>query len=177
MKNVPNILTALRMSCSLFFAFFFLRAQYTGCILVFAFSMLSDVLDGAIARRFNCESNLGKILDPLADKLMLIAVSICFYIRALIPLYMFLAIIIKEGVMLLGGVIMLRSNVVAYSDVYGKAATTIFSCSIAACLLQMYPAFAFLGSLYLFLFGISIVCSFIALVHYGRTQFAKRADQ
>ena len=171
------MLTSIRIALAGVFAYFFAQDNHDACMITFAVSMLTDVLDGAIARKFNCISDLGKILDPLADKLTLLTISICFFSSGLIPKYMLIAIIVKESLMLIGGVIMLRNKAVAYSDKFGKAATTLFSTSIVMALLKEYPAFAFLGNLYVAVFGFSIICSFVALVHYANTQFRQNVQQ
>lgn len=91
---------------------------------------------------------------------------------------MLAAVIIKESIMIIGGLIMLRSNVVAYSDRFGKAPPCCFCCQhnlaasgkipTSACCFAVYAALASA------LFCMSIVCSFIALGHYARTQFMRR---
>lgn len=171
MKHIPNILTSIRIVAAGVFAYFFAQDNHNACVATFALSMLTDVLDGAIARKYNCISDLGKILDPLADKLTLLIISICFFSSGLIPKYMLIAIIVKESLMLIGAIIMLRNKAVAYSDAFGKASTTLFSTSIVLALLKSYPAFAFLGDIYVIVFGLSILCSFVALAHYANTQF------
>lgn len=177
MKHIPNILTSIRIAAAGVFAYFFAQDNHDACVYTFALSMLTDVLDGAIARKFNCISDLGKILDPLADKLTLLVISICFFSSGLIPKYMLIAIIVKESLMLIGAVIMLRHKAVAYSDAFGKAATTLFSTSIILALLRGYSAFSFLGDLYVPVFGLSIICSFVALFHYANTQFRQNVHQ
>ena len=156
MKNLPNILTLVRIACAGVFAYFFVCHQYNACVITFIISMVSDVLDGAIARKYGCVSDLGKVLDPLADKI---------------------TVIIKESLMIIGGLIMLRSNVVAYSDRFGKASTVLFCASITMALLEKSPLPLLLRricGLSTALFCMSIVCSFIALGHYARTQFMHR---
>ena len=130
MKNLPNILTLVRIACAGVFAYFFVCHQYNACVITFIISMVSDVLDGAIARKYGCVSDLGKVLDPLADKITLLVVSVCFYTEGWIIWPMLAAVIIKESLMIIGGLIMLRSNVVAYSDRFGKASTVLFCASI-----------------------------------------------
>ena len=137
----------------------------------------SDVLDGMLARANNWVSDLGKILDPVADKVTLLVISICFYRAGWIPQYMMIAVIIKESIMMLGGLIMLRYKAVAYADTFGKAATTLFSTSIVMALireLNFSPFLTRICSASTFIFGLSVAFSFVALVHYGRTQFAQR---
>lgn len=177
MKNLPNILTLVRIACAGVFAYFFVCHQYNACVITFIISMVSDVLDGAIARKYGCVSDLGKVLDPLADKITLLVVSVCFYTEGWIIWPMLAAVIIKESLMIIGGLIMLRSNVVAYSDRFGKASTVLFCASITMALLEKSPLPLLLRricGLSTALFCMSIVCSFIALGHYARTQFMRR---
>lgn len=177
MKNLPNILTLVRIACAGVFAYFFVCHQYNACVITFIISMVSDVLDGAIARKYGCVSDLGKVLDPLADKITLLVVSVCFYTEGWIIWPMLAAVIIKESLMIIGGLIMLRSNVVAYSDRFGKASTVLFCASITMALLEKSPLPLLLRricGLSTVLFCMSIVCSFIALGHYARTQFMHR---
>ena len=139
MKNLPNILTLVRIACAGVFAYFFVCHQYNACVITFIISMVSDVLDGAIARKYGCVSDLGKVLDPLADKITLLVVSVCFYTEGWIIWPMLAAVIIKESLMIIGGLIMLRSNVGAYSDRFGKASTVLFCASITMALLEKSP--------------------------------------
>ena len=162
MKNLPNILTLVRIACAGVFAYFFVCHQYNACVITFIISMVSDVLDGAIARKYGCVSDLGKVLDPLADKITLLVVSVCFYKEGWIIWPMLAAVIIKESLMIIGGLIMLRSNVVAYSDRFGKASTVLFCASITMALLEKSPLPLLLRricGLSTALFCMSIVCS------------------
>ena len=81
--NPPNILTYLRLLCvPAFIAVFFAidGAKNLNVYIafgIFLFASVTDVLDGFIARRFNFITDLGKMLDPLADKLLQVSVAIC----------------------------------------------------------------------------------------------------
>ena len=75
--NIPNLLTIIRfILIPLFVYFYFSNEQFSLEIaaIVFILSGITDTLDGYIARRFNQVTRLGTVLDPLADKLMLITV-------------------------------------------------------------------------------------------------------
>lgn len=177
MKHLPNILTSIRILMAGVFAYFFMKHDYIACCVSFGVSMLTDILDGALARANNWISDLGKILDPVADKVTLLVISVCFYSVGWIPEFMLIAVIVKEAMMLIGGLIMLRCNAVAHSDSFGKAATTLFSTSIVMALLKeldISPLITYVCSLSTFVFGLSVAFSFAALIHYGRTQFARR---
>ena len=67
--NVPNALTLLRIILIAPFLYFFLTGNITWALIVVGLSGLSDALDGFIARRYHQITPLGKLLDPLADKL------------------------------------------------------------------------------------------------------------
>ena len=67
--TVPNAMSLFRILVIPFFAYFFLKDNLTAAVIALALSGLSDALDGFVARRFNQITELGKMLDPLADKL------------------------------------------------------------------------------------------------------------
>ena len=92
--TIPNLLSLLRLALVPVFATVYLDTENirlaTG---ILTFSCLTDLLDGFIARRFHMISNLGKFLDPLADKITQLAVMLCLPIRyplvkTLIPLFL-----------------------------------------------------------------------------------------
>ena len=70
-KQVPNVLTVFRILASLVFAFLILKNKIGSALLLFAFASISDFLDGYLARKWNVVSDLGKILDPIADKTLM----------------------------------------------------------------------------------------------------------
>lgn len=79
--NLPNKLTILRMiMIPLFILFFYLNfvGHYFCALAVFALASLTDLLDGKIARKFNLVTNLGKFLDPIADKVLVSSALIVF---------------------------------------------------------------------------------------------------
>lgn len=131
-KQIPNILSVIRLLCIPVFVLLFTRGYRIAAAGVFFGASLTDVLDGYLARRNNWITNVGKILDPLADKLMQFTVLFCLtlsftgasHIIALIVLVLFT---LKELAMLAGAIVVLRvkRNVVA-SLWYGKLATVIF---------------------------------------------------
>ncbi len=90
---------------------------------IFVAAALTDVLDGIIARKTNTVSEFGKIVDPLADKIFVGLVVITMAIYHLIPLWFFVAIIIRDVVILAAGLWAKRKfRVVLPSNVAGKIA-------------------------------------------------------
>ena len=115
--NVPNALTVLRIVLIPLFLWRFLTAQtqlqFYAAALTLGVSALSDTLDGYIARRCNQITQLGKILDPIADKLTLASVVAVF--------------ILKEFLMLVGGLRLHRKRVtIEGAKWFGKLATVMF---------------------------------------------------
>lgn len=83
--TIPNLLTFLRMGLIPVFAVALYYQEYAWALLVFFFAGLSDSLDGIIARKFNQESSLGRILDPIADKLLMTVSYISLMLPGIAP--------------------------------------------------------------------------------------------
>lgn len=135
-RFIPNILSVVRLCMVPLFAYvFFLNypANIWYAVLIFFLAGATDVLDGWLARRNNWISNVGKILDPLADKTMQCVALICLYAKAIIPLWLVVTYIGKELLMLVGAVVVFRKqSVVVKSSFWGKFAVCVFYASIAA---------------------------------------------
>ncbi|MEE1247376.1 MAG: CDP-alcohol phosphatidyltransferase family protein [Acutalibacteraceae bacterium] len=138
-NTVPNWLSFARIIMVPIFAYLFLndgiKNNIIWAVFVLALSGLSDFLDGKIARRFNQISNLGKVLDPVADKLTQITIAVLLYIKfsssseSLIKTFswIFLIFIIKEFIMVLFGGIMIAIGLrPSAAEIYGKVATFVF---------------------------------------------------
>lgn len=133
--TVPNLLSFIRIILVPVFAVLFLQDKLLWAVVVLAISGLSDLFDGKIARRFNQVSELGKMLDPIADKLTQGTIAVLLFItfyraenRTLhLFAWVFLLFIIKELVMLIGGALMIGFGIhPGAAEIYGKAATMAF---------------------------------------------------
>lgn len=146
MINVPNTLTALRIVLIPCFCIFFLLGAdyypYAGLMLVL--SGLSDMFDGFFARKLNQETELGKILDPIADKLTLAAVVICmWYVYHTRFPWITLALgimLAKEITMAVGGLIIVsKGKKLVKAKWWGKVATVAFyACMILIVALNIF---------------------------------------
>lgn len=127
-KSIPNILSFIRLGLVPLFVWLFLSAKslfWAG--LVFALAGVTDVLDGRLARHWNVVSRLGRIIDPLADKLMQLSAFACLAAAAIIPVWVIAILLCKEGIQLCGGWLILRRyGDVPASNIFGKAASTLF---------------------------------------------------
>lgn len=100
--NLPNLLTILRIALLPFFLFFLVKGRYEAALIIFFIASISDALDGFVARKFHQVTELGKLLDPAADKIFLLSSFTAFYFLDLIPLWFFILGIVKDLV-ILGG--------------------------------------------------------------------------
>lgn len=132
LKNIPNILSVIRILLVFVFVYvLFALNSPVWAIIVFLVAGATDVVDGYLARRFNWITNLGKILDPFADKLMQCTVLVCLCIKNIIPLWFVIPYFVKEVTTLLIGLIVIkRRNVVVVSKWYGKAAVCLFYATV-----------------------------------------------
>lgn len=83
-RHLPNLLTILRFPLTLFFLYGSFQSEdiwKIGATLAFLISMLTDLLDGLIARRMNATTSVGTFLDPLADKFLVLAGFFVLLIR------------------------------------------------------------------------------------------------
>jgi len=133
--TIPNLLSFIRILLIPVFGVLFYNGHYGWSVLVLALSGLSDFFDGKIARKFNQISELGKMLDPIADKLTQITIAIIFYltfsnssdetVKAFS--WVFLVFLIKEAVMIVGGAIMILCGLTPVAaELPGKIATFVF---------------------------------------------------
>lgn len=123
-KDIPNLLSFIRLLLVPVFVTLFLKGNTTAAAIVFIFSGITDVLDGYIARKYGFISNLGKVLDPLADKLTQFCAFICLYITELVPLWMPVVYFVKELATAIGALFVFRKGkVVVKSHIFGKLAT------------------------------------------------------
>ncbi|MBE5761724.1 MAG: CDP-alcohol phosphatidyltransferase family protein [Clostridiales bacterium] len=142
MMTLPNILTVLRFIMVPVMAGLYITDHNTAALIVFLLASLTDLLDGYIARKFNQITDWGKVMDPLADKVMLLTVLCCFYfVDHAIPLFVLLIALIKECAMVVGGVFLYKKrDIVVYSKLYGKLATGLFFIGVVLTFLREHTA-------------------------------------
>ncbi|MBQ5320883.1 MAG: CDP-alcohol phosphatidyltransferase family protein [Oscillospiraceae bacterium] len=130
-KNLPNILSVVRIILIPFFVVSYLNFSEEGLYLLPGFILLlsgfTDFLDGYIARKYGFITYLGKILDPLADKLTQFTVCLVIGFRNSFFLYLAGLYFIKELCMLIGGIWLTKKDIkIAGSKWWGKLGTGMF---------------------------------------------------
>ncbi|MBQ2667299.1 MAG: CDP-alcohol phosphatidyltransferase family protein [Clostridia bacterium] len=129
--TVPNAMSVFRILLIPFFVYYAVQGNIAGALISLGLSGLSDALDGFVARKFNQITELGKMLDPFADKLTQGAVAICVALRypAICPLLFLL--VVKELFMLFGAFHLLKNKKKpCEAKWYGKLSTLLFYIAI-----------------------------------------------
>jgi cardiolipin synthase len=99
---IPNLLTVLRLALVPVFIVLINAQDYGGALLIFLVAGITDGADGYIAKRYNCETRVGALLDPLADKCLLIsAYGMLTYFDA-IPFWLTVTVIFRD-ILIIGG--------------------------------------------------------------------------
>ncbi len=103
-RHLPNLITALRIA--LVWPVFWLisRGDFGSALLLAALAGASDAVDGWLAKRFKWQSRLGGLLDPLADKLLLLAAFSALATIAAVPMWLFLLVIGRDLVIVCGAI-------------------------------------------------------------------------
>ena len=104
MLNVPNLITFARLALVPVTAYLLLEGNYGFALWVFLTAAVSDFLDGFIARRFNQSTDLGALLDPIADKLIMIVAAVVLASHDLLPLWLAAAMVLRDLIIIAGAV-------------------------------------------------------------------------
>ncbi len=129
--TVPNILTMFRMV--LIPVYWVLMVWYKKnywALAVFVTAACTDVLDGFLARRYHQITDFGKLMDPLADKLMTLSVMATLLIRGMISWEPLALLALKELIMLMGGILLYKRKIVVHYLFVGKFAQVCLCLSL-----------------------------------------------
>lgn len=171
LKNIPNILTILRFFLIPFILYFLVHDEFILAIVFLILSGLTDILDGAIARKFNFITNFGKLIDPLADKFTQLSILWMLVSKNIIPLWILVIVLLKEATMVAGASFLYGKELVVSSKWYGKASTVLFYLAIA--LSMIFRDLHIQTSIDLFIYYIAVTMTIFSLVMYFREFYMK----
>lgn len=100
-------------------------------LIIYLIACATDLLDGYIARKYNMITEEGVLLDPLADKMMCVGAIVSFTIIGVVPPAILIIILVKEALMIGGGIFLYYRNIVTPSNIFGKIAAFVFNAAIA----------------------------------------------
>ena len=140
--TIPNLLSLFRLALIPVYIALYLNAEetadYVAAAAVLAVSCLTDAVDGKIARKFNMISNVGKLLDPAADKMTQLALTICLAQKYPILNPVLCLFVVKEAFQLIAVIVALcRGKVLPGALMAGKVCTTVLFISFIT--LVMFP--------------------------------------
>ena len=169
--NVPNILTMIRMACTPAVIVLFLLNIPNGigvfvALGIYILACFTDFLDGYIARKNNMVTSFGKFIDPLADKLLVMALLIFLTDKSMVSLPLFIPIIILAREFFVSGVrlvCVLENNVIAASKL-GKYKTATTMAAIIVLSLVTYLEFLYIPGMVLMY--IAVVLTIVSGVEY-----------
>lgn len=164
--TLANMITLLRLICIPFLLFLFFRGPLWLFYILLACVLLSDLVDGALARVQRQITDVGKTLDPLADKALFLSLFIALTIQGSLSIAAVVAFALPQSVLLVGSLWLRRKTsrwVVIEARPLGKASSTLLSVGLVGTLLDPTVRFAEIA-LYVLYGGIAL--SYVALGDY-----------
>ena len=143
--NLANKITIARILLIPFFIAFILYAKLDLALIVFLIAVISDAVDGYIARKWKQRTKLGAMLDPIADKILIISAFVCLiFVKGLpytvkFPPYVSIIVISRDAIILLGAVIiyMLKGDIDIKPSPLGKITTFLQMLTVVFILTQL----------------------------------------
>lgn len=168
--NVPIFLTLCRFALIPVYISFFYNDHIMIAFIVLLIAGLTDILDGYIARRTKQVTQLGSMLDPLADKLMMMVAVLSLVMINYIPLEAALAMFFREiGMITFSAIFYLRGKKPVPANLMGKATTVLYFFAIFFIFMQ-YP-FA-----HIFLWGVIVVAFITSFIYISQFRLLNRKD-
>ena len=172
--TIPNLLSLLRLLLIPVYVIIYLNAtetwHYYLSAVVLAVSCITDMVDGYIARRYNMITNLGKLLDPVADKATQFALTLCLASRFWMMYLMILVFVVKESFQLIACGLNLRNGKGLDGALFsGKVCTTVLFVTMT--LMVMLPEMSVLtGNLMSAIDTVFLLIAFgdYAIAYYGK---------
>ncbi len=170
--TISNLLSLSRLLLSPFIMVFFSRRNIYGVFALWALAALTDFLDGRLARRRGEISELGKILDPIADKMTLVFSFLSLMIWYKLPRWFGAIYITKELLQLTGGFVLIkRKRKIVPSNYWGKTSTFLFFVGLFLFSLDLEGAR--INHWGLIILSLGLVLSLIAFFTYSRNILKK----
>ena len=168
--NLPNKLTVARVIAVPFFILAFMTNHFLIAFVIFILASLTDMLDGKIARKYNLVTNFGKIMDPLADKILVYSAFCLLITTGAVPAWMLIIILAREFTISGMRMVAAAEGIVIAAGLTGKIKTVLQM--IAVPLLLLVGPFELLANIFLWASLIMTVWSGIEYVLKNRKVFS-----
>jgi len=164
---IPNLLTVLRIAATPVLIMLLKYEMFSGALLLFVLAGVSDGLDGYIAKRFRYQTRLGAILDPVADKVLLVSCFIVLTVLGQLPFWLLVVVAFRD-IVIVGGYLLLvtlEDGVRMEPSRISKLNTVFQICLVTIVLVKL--AFAIdVGPVITILIALVTVTSVLSGVHY-----------
>jgi CDP-diacylglycerol--glycerol-3-phosphate 3-phosphatidyltransferase len=166
--NIPNALSFFRMLLIIPLIYFFSNFNEDNnriyLIILLAVIAITDNLDGYLARKLNQITDLGKIIDPLSDKIVVAVMAIFMFIYGEIPAFYFWLVLLKNLYIFSGGIyIYKKTGIVPASNIFGKVSVMLLGIFLVWCIIDTVKTSFF----YYFLLCLSTGSILVTIVAYG----------
>lgn len=177
--NVPNVLSLIRLLLVPVYIIVFANGHKYVSLVIFLVASFTDFLDGQIARRYNLITDVGKVLDPLADKLMVLTAMFSMTIGnakipPVLPWAAVIIVLVKELIFIIGGALLWKNGVVVYARIWGKAAQVAFIIGLISSYFHDWFVKVCSGWFMtpdLILIWIAVALAIISLIGYARVEY------
>lgn len=175
--TVPNIITIVRfLGTPLFVWLVLARHEYGWGVFVLAMMGCTDWIDGFVARKLNQTSQLGRIMDPLADRVALVAVIITLVVAKILPLWLLLLLLVPDVVLLAVTLYFFRGDAGLKVTMLGKTRTAALMVGTPMLLLAKATDSGFACWLAWAILGAGMVMHVIAFAQYLVAVLAKHRE-
>ena len=169
--NLPNKLTMARIIMVPIFMAIMLSGHYIWALIVFSLASVTDFLDGYIARKYNLVSSFGKIMDPLADKLLVFSALVCFIQLGVVSVWAPIIIIAREFFVTSMRVVAVSKGKVIAASWWGKVKTNVQLFAIIFSMLLCGIGKAEIAAILIWIAAIFTVASWVAYIFENITVF------
>lgn len=168
--TIPNVLTILRILLIPVIVGFLVYGYYDYALITLIVAVITDALDGTIARMANQKTEFGAYLDPLADKLLLMTSFMTYSLLGLVPIWSVIVVVSRDAILLTGTLLarVTETKIDASPSVLGKA-TTLFQSAYIILVLAFTSREFDLALLTPLLYTMSILTVASGLHYIGRT--------
>ncbi|MFV0516822.1 MAG: CDP-diacylglycerol--glycerol-3-phosphate 3-phosphatidyltransferase [Aminipila sp.] len=178
--NLPNKLTVGRMIAVPFFVALYMMGYNLIAFVIFIVASLTDMLDGQIARKYNLVTNFGKIMDPLADKILVYSAFCLMVSNGLVPGWMLIIILAREFVVAGMRTVAASEGIVIAAGTSGKIKTVLQMIAVPLLLLvnveqlgvSVLPIISLLATIFLWASLIMTIYSGIEYVAKNKSVFS-----
>ncbi|HCU08056.1 MAG TPA: CDP-diacylglycerol--glycerol-3-phosphate 3-phosphatidyltransferase [Clostridiales bacterium] len=169
--NLPNKLTIARVILVPIFVFLYLRGDTMAALVVFLAASFTDYLDGYLARKYDLITNFGKIMDPLADKVLVYSAFCCMVENGIVPSWMLIVILAREFTVAGMRTVAASEGIVIAAGTTGKIKTVLQMIAVPLLILNRPEWIAAAGSVFLWASVIMTVVSGAEYIYHNRNIF------